>query len=103
MTNKEFYNLYLEAIKEPKKNIFISCNTSIEAEKCSKIWDIAHLDMRAIINMLGISQREFAERYFIPLRTVESWVASSVKESRNYPEYIKLLILKDLGILDDIL
>lgn len=103
MTNKEFYNLYLQAIKEPKKNIFISCNTSIEAEKCSKIWDIAHLDMRAIINMLGVSQREFAERYFIPLRTIESWVASSVKESRNYPDYIKLLILKDLGMLDDIL
>lgn len=102
MTNKEFYNLYLQAIKEPKKNIFI-CNANMEADKCSKIWDIAHLDMRAIINMLGISQREFAERYFIPLRTIESWVASSVKESRNYPEYIKLLILKDLGILDDIL
>lgn len=100
MTNKEFYSLYPKAKKEPNKETFAE---NVKIPEASKIWNLAHLDARELVELTGLTQKEFGEKYFLKLNTIWSWVSNCPGRKRNIPDVVKLLILKDIGILDDIL
>ena len=53
-----------------------------------KIWDIAHMDIKAMRATLGLSQAAFSLRYTIPARSIENWEAGI----RNPPAYLTKLI-----------
>lgn len=99
MTNKEFYSLYSKAKKETDKEIFVA---DVKVPEANKIWDLAHLDARELIELTGLTQKDFSEKYFLQLNTIWSWVSNCPGRKRNIPDAVKLLILKDMGILDDI-
>ncbi|MGM9549029.1 MAG: helix-turn-helix domain-containing protein [Faecousia sp.] len=43
----------------------------------------------------GLSQRKLAERFCIPVRTVEDWCAGK----RIPPDYVRMMIQESLGLL----
>lgn len=100
MTNKEFYDLYSKAKKEPNKKTF---TTNVKIPGANKIWDLAHLQARELIELTGLTQKDFSEKYFLQLNTIWGWVSNCPGRKRNIPDTVKLLILKDMGMLDDIL
>ena len=46
----------------------------------------------AILKQANMTQRGFAEKYGIPLRSVEGWCARSEKNARTAPPYVVKLI-----------
>ena len=48
------------------------------------------MTIKEIIQLTGLSQAEFAKRYHIPQRTVESWVMGE----RKPPQYVLELLEK---------
>ena len=100
MTNKEFYDIYLQAKKKPNKEVFAE---NVKISEAHKIWDLAHLEARELIKLTGLTQKDFSEKYFLQLNTVWGWVSNCPGRKRNIPDTVKLLILKDMGVLDDIL
>ncbi len=42
------------------------------------------MTIKEIVASTGLSQRAFAERFHVPLRTLEDWLAGK----RNPPEYV---------------
>ena len=48
------------------------------------------LTIRRIVDLSGLSQAAFAEKYNIPLRTLESWIGGK----RTPPEYTTELLLR---------
>ena len=45
---------------------------------------------------LGLTQKDFAERYQIPKRTIENWETGK----RQCPQYLIQLIAKDAGYIE---
>ena len=60
-----------------------------------RIWDAAHMSARELVARSGLTQAAFAERYCIGGSTVEAWC----RGTRTPPEYAKLLLAQDLGLL----
>jgi hypothetical protein len=67
-------------------------------ECIGQIWDIAHMSGKDIIIKSGFTQKQFADRFLISIKTVESWCRT--QKPQNPPDYAKLLLCKELGILD---
>lgn len=51
--------------------------------------------VREIVAASGLTQRAFAERFAIPLRTVENWCTGQ----RECPVYTRLMMQECLGLL----
>ena len=49
--------------------------------------------VREIVRCSGLTQQAFADRFAIPLRTVQNWVAGT----RKCPDYVRLLLMQQLG------
>ncbi len=103
---KLFNMIYSDALKSitSDKDVFIRMwsiklkemyEYSDIIECIGHIWDIAHMSMRDVVKQSGLTQKQFAERFMIPIRTVESWCMNT----RKSPEYVKLLICESLGLL----
>lgn len=60
-----------------------------------QIWDAAHMDVRAICKAAGLSQVALAQRFCIPLRTVQNWCNGQ----RPCADYIRLMIAEALDII----
>lgn len=58
-----------------------------------RIWNAYHMDARQIRAASGLTQAAFSERFLIPKRTVGNWDTSV----NAPPDYVKVLILKELG------
>lgn len=64
--------------------------------KCvSDIWDVAYLSMKDIISESKFTQKQFADNFMISVKTIESWSMGT----RKPPEYVKIFICKELGML----
>lgn len=61
------------------------------------IWDVAHMNVKAICKVTGMTQAALAQRFCINKRTVESWCGS---QTRECPDHVRLLMAEALGILD---
>ena len=115
MTNKDFFTLWGAALAAPDRNLYVAewSNSIIWGEPeditdddllriadyCGQLWDAAHMTVRQIKEELGMTHAQMAERFCIPKRTVENWCAAGGKESRNCPDYVRLMMMEALGII----
>lgn len=69
----------------------------LDAEKArlSSIWELAHLSMKELISLTGMSQTAFAKGAGIPLRTVQGWCG----EERACPAYVRFLLAEHYKLL----
>ena len=63
------------------------------------------MNIKEIIKITGLTNRDFARTYGIPIRTVQNWVLyenGNKKEGRKIPSYVKELlefrVIKDLSM-----
>lgn len=91
-------NPFFEEFNVP---MIIERGTSAEAQTFSidvaRIDFVATTDLKEILKHKGIGQSKLAKRYNIPIRTVQNWCMGIAK----CPDYLKVLICKDLGMLPD--
>ncbi len=107
-TSKSGEDGALEALASPDRDAFVS-NWSLSSvwgdapdadipadriDTLQRLWDAAHLTIKDIRAATGLSQRAFADRYCIPLRTVEKWESGA----RQCPDYLRLLLARDTGL-----
>lgn len=50
------------------------------------------MEIKEIRALTGLSQRKFAEKYHIPIRTIQCWEAVSDVNHRDCPDYVKELL-----------
>lgn len=107
MTDKLFARLWRDALEQPDKELYIAeygypdwfdeisldCDEAVQI--LGNIHDVAHMPVRDIIARTGKTQRAFAERFCIPLRTIEDWAAQKSKCA----DYIRLMMAESLGLL----
>ena len=67
-------------------------------EIIKKIHHITHIKPRDLIAESGLTQTRFAERFMIPLRTVQNWCGGQ----RTMPRYEKFMFATILDLLHDI-
>lgn len=60
------------------------------------IWDAAHISIRDIRAVTGLSQVKFGEAFAIPLRTIQHWEGGT----REAPPYTRLLLANAVGLID---
>lgn len=94
MTDKEFNKLWLDALAEINKSLYIEKHTEFN-DIIGNIYDVAHMSVRDIIYSVGLTQSEFATKFCIPIRTVEDWC----RGKRKCSDYLRLLFCKELNIL----
>lgn len=99
--------LFAMAQEQPKEVFKNNVNMSIpddapgcvdlgaEAERLSRFWDVAHMNMRELAEATGMSQSAFARAACIPLRTMQNWCGSQ----RNCPDYIRFLLAEHFGLI----
>lgn len=109
MTNNQFYICVGEATCYADRDSFISElalsslwdedeTIEIPPERIAalgSIWDACNRSVRDIVAAAGMTQRAFAERFCIPIRTVEDWCTGK----RECSVYIRLMMQECLGIL----
>lgn len=108
MTNLLFSRLWRDALAQPNKELYVSeygypeffDEISDDINEVSRILcnihDVAHMSVREIIKATGLSQAAFSVKFCIPKRTVEHWAIGECKCA----DYIRLMMCKELGILD---
>ncbi len=69
----------------------------LDAEKArlSRIWELAHLSMKELILLAGLSQTAFAKGAGIPRRTVQNWYGGI----RECPAYVRFLLAEHYKLL----
>ena len=67
------------------------CDIFLLAE-CTELFKTAHMSIKDLIRYAGMTQKEFATHYCIPLRTIESWCA----DKRKCADYLRLLLYNDI-------
>ena len=108
VNDRNFYTLFGAAVAEHDRDKFIAewSSSSIfsygentcEAEELSStlenIFEVAHMSMRDLRKKLGLTQAEFACRFCLPKRTVESW-----ESNRSARQYLVLAFAQVSGLL----
>ena len=64
------------------------------AAELRPIWRYAHITVREIVQHTGLTQANFAQRFAIPLRTLESWIGGT----NACPPYTRLMLAKLCGL-----
>lgn len=64
-------------------------------EAIAKVWGAYHKSVKDIAAETGMTQRKLADRFCIPLRTVEDWCAGK----RTPPDYVRMMMQELLGLL----
>lgn len=57
-------------------------------EQLGSIYDAVHRSIKQIAADAGLTQRKLAERFCIPVRTIEDWCAGK----RTPPDYVRLMM-----------
>lgn len=73
-------------------------DTDIPADRIAQLTSIyaaVHRSVKDIAKDAGLSQRKLAERFCIPLRTMEDWCTGK----RTPPDYVRFMIQECLGLL----
>lgn len=60
-----------------------------------RIWDATHKSVKQIAADSGMTHRKLAERFCIPVRTIEDWCTGK----RTPPDYVRLMMQECLGML----
>lgn len=108
INDKNFYTLFGAAVAEHDRDKFIAewssssifsdgentCEAEELASTLENIFEIAHMSMRDLRKKLGLTQAEFAWRFCLPKRTVESW-----ESSRSARQYLVLAFAQISGLL----
>ena len=58
------------------------------------VWRYAHITVREIVQHTGLTQANFAQRFVIPLRTLESWLGGT----SACPPYTRLMLARLCGL-----
>lgn len=110
MTDRQFCALFCDALQTDSRSAFssdlaLSSIWSDDAEDpaelavlCGLVWDLAHLTVGEIRSHTGLTQAQFAERFCIPLRTVQNW-----EYRGGCPDYVRLMLARLCGLADGIL
>ena len=109
MTDKQFYNAWIEIPSYTDRDAYIS-DVALSSmweddpesdvpqdriDALGRMWDVYHMTMRDIRKASGMTQAAFSVRFLIPKRTVENW-----DEGANTPpDYVKIMISREIGIL----
>ena len=64
-------------------------------EQLAAIWEAAHRSVRDIVSAAGLTQRQLADRFCVPYRTVEDWC----RGLRTPPDYVRLMMQEILGLI----
>lgn len=64
-------------------------------DQLRRIWTVQHMTMREIRDASGMTQAKYAAHFCAPKRTVENWDSGT----NTPPDYAKIMIAKDLGLL----
>lgn len=67
-------------------------------EMIKNIHHITHITAKNLITESGLTQTKFAERFMIPLRTVQNWCGGQ----RTMPRYEKFMFAMLLGLFGDL-
>lgn len=67
-------------------------------EQLGSIYDAVHRSVKEIAAEAGISVRAMAIRFYIPIRTAESWCGTT-DAARQCPLYTRLMMQECLGLL----
>lgn len=108
---KRFQEIVYAAEEQPDQDLFIAeygipewiLNDVTDSEEqavemIKNIHHITHITPRELISESGMSQTRFAERFMIPLRTVQNWVGGK----RNMPRYEKFMFAMVLDLFGDL-
>lgn len=107
MTDKLFNRLWLDALEQPSKDMYvgeygypdwfdeISTDEAEVVRMLESIHDVAHMSVKDIISRAGLSQPKFAVKFCIPIRTVENWATGK----RECADYLRLLFCRQLGFI----
>lgn len=110
MTIDLFYKLYHDAQKQPDCELYIaefgypdyfdeiSEDANEVVQVLTEIHKLTHMTIKDIVKQSGLSQTAFAKAFDIPYRTVQDWRLGN----RQVPEYIKIMILRLLGLTEKI-
>ncbi len=108
MNDKLFAKLWNDALVQPQKDMYIAeygypdwfDDISSDMEKVfntlGNIHDIAHMSVKDLISVSGLTQSDFAIKFCIPLRTIENWAT----QKRQCADYIRLSIARQLGLIN---
>lgn len=108
MTDKLFNKLWLDALAQPDKELYVAEYGYPEwfddigddiadiVKVLGNIHDVAHMSVKDMVARSGMSQAKFALKFCIPLRTIESWCL----QERKCSDYIRLMMARNLGILE---
>lgn len=66
-----------------------------EKVRLDRIWDVANMTIRQMVEASGMTQTKFAKNCCIPLRTVQNWC----REERECPVYIRLLLAEHYRLI----
>ena len=107
MTDKQFYQAFREAFAYSDPDAFASdvalssIFPAVEdddlpalADDLRHIWRYAHITVREIVQHTGLTQANFAQRFVIPLRTLESWLGGT----SACPPYTRLMLANLCGL-----
>ena len=103
MTDKQFCQAFREARQYSDPDAFASdvalsdIFPAVEdndlpalVEELHHVWRYAHITVREIVQHTGLTQANFAQRFVIPLRTLESWLGGT----SACPPYTRLMLAK---------
>lgn len=106
MTDKNFYQVYSQALTDGDRDAFVSdwalstifpedSDPVENAAMIGNIWDVAHMTIKDLCQISGLSQVALSTRFCVPYRTVQDWHSGR----RECPNYIRLAMAEILGIL----
>lgn len=111
MDNKTFYALVGEAVSASNLDAFVAewaTSSVFDADsdgaepdynavvsQLTEIYAAVHRPVKEIAHQSGMTYAKLAERFCIPLRTVENWGG----EKRECPIYTRLMMQECLGLI----
>lgn len=89
--------LWKSAAETDSRETFIHSHPELDETLLSDLWDDTHIQVSDIRRFLGMTQKDFAERYFVSKRTVEAWESSTGDSKRRCPAHLVVLMARDAG------
>lgn len=66
-----------------------------ENVRLARIWDVANMNIRQMIEAVGFKQAKFARECGIPFRSVQNWY----RGERECPVYLRFLLAEHYGLI----
>lgn len=108
---KRFQEIVYAAEEQPDQDLFLAeygipewvlsevTNDEKQAvELITRIHTVVHMTSAELVKTSGMTQTKFAERFMIPLRTVQNWCGGQ----RTMPRYVKFMFAVILGFFGDL-